>query len=62
MGELAPARSRMKPRSVIPLTRRVILSAKFHFKIALITIVNNRLHVSSGLLTKVDDLPRLLEG
>ena len=49
----------MKPRGVIPFARSVVLSAKFHFKIAFIAVVDNRLHISSRLLTKVDGFPRL---
>ena len=61
MGELAPVSSRMEPRGVIPFARSVVLSAKFHFKIAFIAVIDNRLHVGSGLLTKVYGFPRLLE-
>jgi hypothetical protein len=51
----------MEPRGVIPFARSVVLSAKFHFKIALIAVIDNRLHVGSGLLMKVYGFPRLLE-
>ena len=49
----------MQPRGMIPFARSVVLSAKLHFKVAFVTVVDNRLHVGGGLLVKIDGFPRL---
>src|SRR5262249_39062555 len=49
----------VQPRSMIPFARSVVLAAKLYLKIAFVAVVDNRLHISCGLLTKIDRLPRL---